>query len=102
MAVKVEPHQNGPLFVEMNFYARVGKIEDVEAYRRARGISNLGMPVLRGHGSHTSGVAKYRFLVMDRFGEDLQKKFKGGKCPFSPGTVFNLAIKIVRGDLTPL
>lgn len=29
-AVKIEPHKNGPLFVEMNFYIRVAKQETSE------------------------------------------------------------------------
>ena len=34
----------------------------------------LGMPVYRGSGSHTFKGTKYRFLVMDRFGKDLQAR----------------------------
>ena len=39
---------------------------------------------------------KYRFLVMDRYGKDLQAIFQSGKKLFSDKVAFNLAIKIVR------
>ncbi len=95
LAVKIEPHQNGPLFVEMNFYIRAAQPESVEAFKRAhKDRGNLGMPVLRGSGSHVHAGEKYRFLVMDRYGKDLQKIFARDKV-FSLRTAFNLAIKIV-------
>jgi vaccinia related kinase len=31
-AVKIEPHSNGPLFVEMNFYIRAAKPEAIEQH----------------------------------------------------------------------
>ncbi len=33
LAMKIEPHENGPLFVEMNFYIRAAQSEDVEAFK---------------------------------------------------------------------
>ena len=95
LAVKIEPHENGPLFVEMNFYIRSAKPEMVENFRKENRIGSLGMPVLRGNGSHVHNGTKYRFLVMDRFGHDLQKVFQNGKKLFAAKTSFNLAIKIV-------
>ena len=55
----------------------------------------LGMPCLRGNGSHIYKNEKYRFLVMDRFGKDLQKLFQTGKKRFSDQVTYNLAIKII-------
>ena len=95
LACKIEPHENGPLFVEMNFYLRAAQPDAVEAYRRGRGLSSLGMPSLRGSGSHVHRGEKYRFLVMDRYGKDLQKVFQNGDRLFSARTTFNLALKIV-------
>ena len=94
LAIKIEPHENGPLFVEMNFYIRAAKPDDVESFRRQRGMVHLGMPVLRGSGSHVFKGDKYRFLVMDRYGKDLQSVFENGKKLFS-SKAFNLSIKIV-------
>lgn len=95
MALKIEPHENGPLFVEMNFYIRAARPESVEEFQKARKLKSLGMPCHRGSGSHIYKDDKYRFLVMDRFGKDLQKIFQTGKKLFSPRVTFNLAIKVI-------
>ncbi len=96
LAIKVEPHANGPLFVEMNFYIRCAKPEDVEKYKQSHPhLENFGMPVLRGVGSHHHRGTKYRFLVMDRFGKDLQKIFVSGKRRFTDCVSYNLALKII-------
>ena len=95
LALKIEPHENGPLFVEMNFYIRAAQPDSVEDFRKARGLKSFGMPCLRGSGSHMHKGEKYRFLVMDRFGKDLQKIFQTGKKLFSDRVTYNLALKII-------
>ena len=60
-----------------------------------KGLSSLGMPSYRGSGSHHYHDEKYRFLVMDRFGNDLQKIFQTGKKLFTSKVSFNLALKIL-------
>ena len=94
-AVKIEPHENGPLFVEMNFYLRTAKSEMVEDFCKKKGLRSFGMPILRGSGNHMFKGDKYRFLVMDRYSKDLDKIFQGGKQVFSQQTAFQLAIKII-------
>ena len=37
LAMKIEPHENGPLFVEMNFYIRACKPDDGESVCRTQG-----------------------------------------------------------------
>ncbi len=94
--LKIEPHENGPLFVEVNFYIRAAQPDVVDEFRKARKLGpNFGMPCLRGSGSHVHKGEKYRFLVMDRFGTDLQKIFQTGKNCFSDRVTYNLAIKII-------
>lgn len=83
LALKIEPHENGPLFVEMNFYIRVAQPQMVEEFKKAHGLKSFGMPCLRGNGSHVHKGEKYRFLLMDRYGKDLQKIFQSGKKLFS-------------------
>lgn len=95
LAMKIEPHENGPLFVEMNFYIRAAQPSSVEEFQKARKLTSFGMPCLRGNGSHVYKDDKYRFLVMDRFGKDLQKVFQTGKKRFSDQVTYNLAIKII-------
>ena len=55
----------------------------------------LDVPKFIATGSCDFDGSKYRFLVMERYGDDLQKLFeKNGKW-FSTATVFLLAIKLV-------
>lgn len=70
--VKVEPHTNGPLFVELHFYCRATKGEDIETFMASRKLNHLGVPNLKGHGSFTYQGKKLRFIVMPRYGTDLQ------------------------------
>jgi serine/threonine protein kinase len=62
---------------------------------QAKGLTSLGMPCYRGSGSLAYRDDKYRFLVMDRFGNDLQKIFQSGNKLFSGKVSFNLALKIL-------
>ena len=95
LAMKIEPHENGPLFVEMNFYIRSAQPHSVEEFKKAKNLKSFGMPCLRGNGSHVHKGEKYRFLVMDRFGKDLQKIFQTGKKLFTDKVTYNLALKVL-------
>ncbi|ENN78158.1 hypothetical protein HUJ04_004450 [Dendroctonus ponderosae] len=92
--VKIEPHANGPLFVEINFYIRHGKPADVEAYKKAKKLQTLGIPLYYGSGSHDFKGEKYRFLVTDKFSRDLHTVFQEHQA-FHSGTVFNIAIQLL-------
>ncbi|XP_067136447.1 serine/threonine-protein kinase VRK1-like isoform X1 [Centruroides vittatus] len=93
--IKVEPHANGPLFVEMHFYHRVGKPELIDNWMKQKKLSFLGMPQFISSGSHEIKGVKYRFMVMERFGEDLQKVLERNNKLFPVKTVFSLGIKII-------
>jgi len=71
--IKVEPHSNGPLFVEVHFYLRATKTEEIEKFKETHGLAHLGVPKLVANGSHVKKNHNYRFLVMERFGTDLQR-----------------------------
>jgi len=72
--VKVEPHSNGPLFVEVHFYLRATMSSSLEEFKKTRGgLDHLGVPKLVANGSHMKKGQKYRFLVMERFGSDIQR-----------------------------
>lgn len=94
--VKIEPHDNGPLFTEMHFYNRVAKPEMIDEWKAAKKLKSLGMPKYVAFGSHERKNTKYRFLVMERFGDDLQKLFLQSKKRFSLKTVLTLGIKILH------
>ncbi|XP_077537089.1 serine/threonine-protein kinase VRK1-like isoform X2 [Haemaphysalis longicornis] len=93
--VKIEPHSNGPLFTEINFYHRVGKAEQINQWVKERKLDYLGMPQFRGSGSHDYNGEKYRFLVMDRFGEDLQKVLNRSGKTIPLKAAFTLGMRVI-------
>ncbi|XP_043277957.1 serine/threonine-protein kinase VRK1-like [Venturia canescens] len=93
--IKIEPHGNGPLFVEMHFYMRNAKPEDIEAWRKKKKLQHLGMPKFIGSGSHECHGTKYRFVVMERYGTDLWKLFLENGRKFPEQTVYKIAIQIL-------
>ncbi|XP_063983199.1 serine/threonine-protein kinase VRK1 [Diachasmimorpha longicaudata] len=95
LVVKIEPHGNGPLFVEMHFYMRNAKPEHIEAWKKKKKLGSLGMPKFIGNGSHEYKGTKYRFVVMERYGTDLWKLFLENNRRFPEATVFKLAIQII-------
>jgi len=96
--VKIEPHENGPLFVEMHFYIAAGKPEYLQQWKKGRKKETLpNMPLLRGHGSYQHKPDDtYRFLVIDRLGMDLDKMFKNGAKPLPIGTVANVSVQVIN------
>ncbi|XP_059045736.1 uncharacterized protein LOC131841437 [Achroia grisella] len=73
--IKIEPHTNGPLFVEIHCLIRSAQASKVNLWRQQKKLKRLGMPVYIASGSFTdenTGM-KYRFLVLPRYDLDLQK-----------------------------
>ncbi|XP_065340100.1 serine/threonine-protein kinase VRK1-like [Cloeon dipterum] len=88
--VKIEPHENGPLFVEMHFYMKCGKPEQIEEYTKQKKLPYLNLPQYLGSGSHEIKGMKHRFVVTNKFGEDLWSIFKVNK-KFPFGTILRIA-----------
>jgi len=93
--MKVEPHENGPLFVEMHFYMRVAKKETIEEWKKSKHISKLGMPCLQGSGTFDYNKERYRYLVMDRYGRDLWSIFLENKKIFPCSTALQIGLQIL-------
>jgi len=95
--VKIEPHENGPLFVEMHFYISAGKPDHLQEWKKGKkGKDTPNIPLMRGHGSYQHKVDDtYRFLVIDRLGKDLDKTFKNGSNTLSMGTVACVTVQVV-------
>jgi len=94
--VKVEPHSNGPLFVEVHFYLRATKQEEIEKFKTEKGLSHLGVPKLVANGSHVRNRQNYRFLVMERFGSDLQRILDNSEGQrFTTKTACSVAIQVI-------
>jgi len=63
-------------------------------------IKSLGVPRFIATGQHEHDGAQSRFLVMERFGSDLQKLFDQAGKRFPASTVFLLGLKLVRSSDT--
>ncbi|XP_033252565.1 uncharacterized protein LOC117191928 isoform X2 [Drosophila miranda] len=88
--VKIEPHSNGPLFVEIHCLintSQTKKITDdhedaANISARRHIISNgppSGIPSYIASGTHYFGDARYRFLVLPRFDRDLHSLIKNSR-----------------------
>ncbi|KAK6293607.1 hypothetical protein J4Q44_G00359330 [Coregonus suidteri] len=71
--IKVEYYENGPLFSELKFYQRAAKPENMQSWKRSNKLDFLGIPAYWGSGLAEYNGTRYRFMVMDRLGSDLQK-----------------------------
>jgi len=92
--VKVEPHSNGPLFVELHFYCKATLLDDINAFKTKKKMKHLGIPDLKGLGSFTHRNKKMRFLVLPRYGMDVQQVLD--QCNiFSVETTSSLAVQIL-------
>jgi len=93
--VKVEPHSNGPLFAEMHCYMRIAKPALVEEWMKEKKLKRFGMPKFLGSGSFVYDDQKYRFMVIERFGSDLQKIIEQHNKKFSFKTVYQIGLEII-------
>jgi len=59
-------------------------------------VKSLGVPRFIATGRHDRDGCEYRFLIMERFGSDLQKLFEQAGKTFPTSTVFLLGLKLVR------
>nr|XP_040034783.1 serine/threonine-protein kinase VRK2 isoform X1 [Gasterosteus aculeatus aculeatus]XP_040034784.1 serine/threonine-protein kinase VRK2 isoform X1 [Gasterosteus aculeatus aculeatus] len=71
--LKVESRENGPLFSELKFYQRAAKPGNVQKWKQSRKLDFLGIPTYWGSGLAEHNELRYRFMVMERLGTDLQK-----------------------------
>jgi len=97
--VKIEPHSNGPLFVEMHVFLRLGMEEHMASWQ-PRQLDKpqgwVGIPRFHGSGSVVVENTKLRFVVMTRFASDLEKFFQSGSKPLPLATVLNIAVQVVN------
>ena len=67
----------------------------VDGWVKGRKILYLPIPKYIGSGAHESQGFKYRFMVMERFGDDIEKLFNAAGRKFEIKTVCYLAIRLV-------
>ncbi len=87
--------------MEQAFYQRAAKPDLVDEWKKQHKLSHLGVPKFIGSGMHTRGKKDFRFLVMERFGEDIWKKYLTSNKQFTPKIAFTLAIQIVSFSFSP-
>ncbi|XP_035177485.1 serine/threonine-protein kinase VRK2 isoform X1 [Oxyura jamaicensis] len=93
--IKVEYLENGPLFSELKFYQRAAKQEHIRKWMNIKKIRCLGIPVFWGSGLTEYKGKSYRFMVMERLGEDLQSIFKDCGSRFKKETVLQLGARML-------
>ncbi|CAD7090428.1 unnamed protein product [Hermetia illucens] len=93
--IKIEPHGNGPLFVEMHFYMRNARQEDIKSFCAKHKLKMLGMPHIIGSGSHTINGEKHRFLVIPRYGKDIWSFFLSNGKRLPQHTIYRIAIQML-------
>ncbi|XP_048790973.1 serine/threonine-protein kinase VRK2 isoform X2 [Lagopus muta] len=93
--IKVEYLENGPLFSELKFYQRAAKQEQIRKWMNLKKIRCLGIPVFWGSGLAEHKGKSYRFMVMERLGEDLQRIFQDCGSRFKKETVLQLGARML-------
>ncbi|XP_059209913.1 serine/threonine-protein kinase VRK1 isoform X2 [Centropristis striata] len=93
--IKVEPSDNGPLFSELKFYMRAAKPDLIQSWMKSHKLKHLGVPRYWGSGLHERGERRYRFMVIDRLGTDLQKKFEECGKRFPRKLVLQLGLRLL-------
>lgn len=93
--IKVEYHENGPLFSELKFYQRAAKPESMQRWARSRKLDFLGIPDYWGSGLAEHNGLRYRFMAMDRLGTDLQKVVERNGGRLKKATVLQLGRGLV-------
>ncbi|KFP34246.1 Serine/threonine-protein kinase VRK2, partial [Colius striatus] len=87
--------ENGPLFSELKFYQRAAKQEHIRKWMALKKIRCLGIPAFWGSGLAEYKGKSYRFMVMERLGEDLQRIFEDCGRRFKKDTVLQLGARML-------
>lgn len=67
----------------------------VDDWVKNKRMKYLGVPKYIAHGTHQRDKENFRFMVMPRFGSDLQKIFEGCGKHFAKETVLALGLRMV-------
>uniref|UniRef100_A0ABM5FCN2 non-specific serine/threonine protein kinase n=2 Tax=Pogona vitticeps TaxID=103695 RepID=A0ABM5FCN2_9SAUR len=93
--IKVEYLENGPLFSELKFYQRAAKQEHIQKWMKLKRLTFLGIPIFWGAGQAEHNGKSYRFMVMERLGEDLQTTFERRGRKFNKETVLQIGVRML-------
>ncbi|XP_015754496.1 PREDICTED: serine/threonine-protein kinase VRK1-like isoform X1 [Acropora digitifera] len=93
--IKVEHAESGPLFTEVSFYQRVAEPKLINNWCKSKKLRHLGVPMFFGTGLFHHGSTELRFLVMERFGKDVDKLFTSSGRKFDVATVLMLGLRVL-------
>ncbi|XP_059159400.1 serine/threonine-protein kinase VRK1-like isoform X2 [Physella acuta] len=79
----------------MQFYQRVAKQASIQSFITANRLRYLGVPPFIATGNLEHKSKEYRFLVMPRFGTDLQKLLLENGDKFSPMVTFAVGLRMI-------
>lgn len=71
----------------------------VKSWCQSRRLKHLGVPMFLGSGLHEHESSKLRFLVLERFGKDVDELFLNSKRRFDVTTVLMLGLRIVSSSI---
>lgn len=71
--LKVEPKNNGPLFMESKFYRNVAYIDKLNAWKAKYKLKHLGIPTFHDMGFINQGGKEVRFIVIQRLGDSFEQ-----------------------------
>ena len=87
--------------MEIGFYLNAGRRDQLAAWTAERGLDHLGVPHFVASGSLGYNGKRFRFLVLPRYGTDLQSVIDSTKAgAFSLRTACTMAIQVVRAYVT--
>ncbi|VDK67635.1 unnamed protein product [Onchocerca ochengi] len=72
LAIKIEPHANGPLFTEITVFQRILTLQKLKDWMDKKKISHIGLPPYVSSGLFTYNGEKLRFLIMPRYEKSLE------------------------------
>ena len=87
--IKVEPTNSGPLYCELNFYIQNAKQNMLQAFMKKHSLTHLAVPKYISCGV----VEPNRFMVMDRFGADIDKLMNTTFIPIT--TILNIGVQLL-------
>jgi vaccinia related kinase len=94
LVVKMKEESNAQFLQELNFYMRAGDAIMLKTLQCLYGLDRLAMPRLVGNGLHQIDEVKYRFLVFEKYGQDLEMIQKTVE-KFPEATVYRIGVKIL-------
>lgn len=82
--------------MEIAFYLKACAKDAVAAFKESRNLLHLGVPSPEASGSYWINGKRFRFLVLPRYGMDLQSVIDSGSGKtFSAKTSCSMAIQVV-------